>query len=171
MRSILFVPLILLFQGCFLILPIFPDDDDFSPDTSCKEPIYLSYAALRQKPDITKGREITQAGKIYLWKDILFVNEPNKGIHVIDKSDPAHPKNRYFIDLPGNIDIAIKDGYLYADSFIDLVVLDIKDIDHITPVHREEGVFAYDPYQALDPNLYYCGNLSPKKGVIVGYKE
>ncbi len=167
MRLVLSTSIVLgiLLQGCI----IRPPDDGYSP--SCKKPVYMDYTTLRQKPDIMPAQEIAEAGKIYVWGDTLFVNEPNKGIHVIDNTNPAQPKNRYFIDLPGNIDIAVKDGYLYADSFIDLVVLDIRDIDHIQKVHRQEEVFAYDPYQttAGQPG-YYC-NPDPKKGVVIGYRE
>lgn len=161
--------LALLLQGCIPLIFI-PDDDD---GPSCKKPIYMDYKTLREKPAILPAQEIEKAGKIYIWGDTLFVNEPNKGIHVIDNSDPAHPKNRHFIDLPGNIDIAVKDGYLYADSFIDLVVLDVNDIDHISRVHRQEEVFAYDPFQVLradQERFDYCYPDS-EKGVVIGFRE
>jgi len=156
----------LMFQGC-----IFKIDDDYDYDKGCNEPVYLSYKDLRQKPRILSPQRVKKAGKIYIYKDTLFINEPNVGVHVIDNSDPSHPKNLAFIDLPGNIDIAVKDGYLYADSFTDLVVLDVRDTKHIVKVHRQEEVFAYDPYQVgVKEGVYPC-YADRKKGVVIGYKE
>ena len=158
------LPVVLLLNGC-----IFKIDD--GPSIKCKEPIYMSYKTFRELPAIEPARAIEHAGKIYVWGDTLYVNEPNKGIHVIDTSDKSAPKNLSFIKLPGNLDIAVKDGYLYADSFIDLVVLDVHDPRNITRVHRQEGVFAYNPLQVItDPAPYYC-DADPKKGVVIGYEE
>ena len=155
---------VLMLDGC-----IFKIDDDYGP--SCKEPIYMNYTTFRELPAIEPAKEIENAGKIYIWGDTLFVNEPNKGIHVIDTGNKSAPENLSFIKLPGNLDIAVKDGYLYADSFIDLVVLDVHDPRNITRVHRQEGVFAYDPFQVVtDQTHFYC-NADPRQGVVVGYRE
>jgi hypothetical protein len=127
----------------------------------------ISYKELRANyPKISKAKEIKKAGKIYNYKDgdIILINEKNLGIHIIDNTDRMHPKAKSFIELPGNIDIAVKDGYLYADSFTDLVVIDIRDLDDIKIVKRKEDTFTYDRYQAmgsdeLPTNCYiYEGN-------------
>ena len=160
--SIIFIATIL-FTGCIERYPVY--------ENKCKKPIYMSYKEFRELPNIEEAKEIKKAGKIYIYNELLFVNEPNKGIHVIDNSNKSNPKNRYFINLPGNIDIAVKDGYLYADSFTDLVVLNIKDIDNITKVHRQEEVFTYDPFQTItDINEYYC-YADPNKGIVIGYEK
>ncbi|RUM65153.1 MAG: hypothetical protein DSZ05_06565 [Sulfurospirillum sp.] len=166
MKSILFLslPALLLLNGC-----IFKIDDDYN--YKCHKPIYMDYKTLREMPAIEAPRDIKSAGKIYVWNNTLFVNEPNKGIHVIDISDKSAPQKLSFIKLPGNIDIAVKDGYLYADSFIDLVVLDVHDVHNITRVHREEEVFAYNPRQAIKNHEIYLCSTDPKKGVVIGYKE
>ena len=38
--------------------------------------------------------------------------------YYVDVSDPADPQNIAFITIPGNVDIAIKENVLYADSYI-----------------------------------------------------
>ncbi len=162
LTTVCFIVMIFL-TGCIERYPIYEDN--------CKEPIYMSYKEFRELPNIEEAREIEKAGKIYIYNNLLFINEPNIGIHVIDNTDKSNPKSKYFINLPGNIDIAVKDGYLYADSFTDLVVLDIKDIDNITKVHREEEVFAYDPFQVqTDSDEYYC-YADKKKGIVIGYRK
>jgi hypothetical protein len=147
MKISLVLVLALVFMGC---TDKYGDDSYEGNDCSYKS---MTYKELRADyPKVKKPREIKVAGKIYNYKDgdIILVNEENLGIHVIDNSDKMHPKSLSFIDLPGNIDIAVKDGYLYADSFTDLVVIDIRDINNIKVVKRKEGAFAYDKYQALE---------------------
>ena len=64
-------------------------------------------------------------GKIYFKEGYIFINEELKGIHVIDNRNPENPQNIGFIEIPGNVDIAIKNNTLYADSYIDLGAIDI----------------------------------------------
>jgi hypothetical protein len=156
-----------IFTGCI-------DIDDSTPyHYKCKEPKYISYKDLRSNyPAVKEPREIEKAGKIYVYGDLLLVNEKNKGIHIIDNRVKETPIPKKFIEIPGNIDLAVRDGYLYVDSFIDLVVLNLNDIDNITVVNRKEKVFPYDYLQALnqeDMNKYRC-YPDEKKGVVVGYK-
>ena len=58
-------------------------------------------------------------------------------------TDPADPENMGFIEIPGNVDIAIKNNTLYADSYVDLVAIDISDIENPEEVNRVEDVFPY----------------------------
>jgi hypothetical protein len=164
-----------LFAFSIILVSLFSGCTEKYPYDDCHEPIYLSYEKLRADYPSFKGpREIGKAGKIYVYGDILLINEKNKGIHVVDNSDKAKPKNIHFIEIPGNIDLAVKDGYLYVDSFIDLIVLDINNIENIIKVHRKEKVFPYDSEQALsqeDLDKDRCYHHEDEKnGVIIGYK-
>jgi hypothetical protein len=154
------------FSGCI---------ERYDYDDGCERPIYLSYEKLRSNyPSIEKPREIKKAGKIYVYGDTLLINEKGKGIHVVDNRVKETPIRKKFIDIPGNIDLAVKDGYLYVDSFIDLVILDIRDIDDIKIVNRKEEVFPYDAFQVLtqkELNENRCYRSYDKdRGVVVGYK-
>lgn len=153
-----------LFTGC---IEKYPYDD-------CHEPIYLSYEKLRAYyPAVKEPREIGKAGKIYVYGDTLLINEKNKGIHVVDNRVKETPVKKYFIEILGNIDMAVKDDYLYVDSFTDLIVLSIKDIDNISVVHRKEKVFPYDYEQALsskDMDKDRCYGYDEDRGVIIGYE-
>ena len=64
-----------------------------------------------------------------------------KGVHIIDNTSPSHPVNLGFIEIPGNADIAIKNNILYADSYVDLVALDISDVNDIREVDRVKDIF------------------------------
>ncbi|QDH81432.1 hypothetical protein FKX85_21315 [Echinicola soli] len=107
-----------------------------------KIPVSLKTEVFR---DIYVGpvspRDIQKKGKIYIFDDFLFISEPNKGIHVIDNTSPANPKNISFIEVPGAADLAINDNILYADSYIDLLSFDISDPRDISLANREEDVF------------------------------
>ncbi len=164
---IYFILASLFFTGCIDI------NDSTSYKSTCKKPRYMSYKDLRADyPAVKKPKEIDTAGKIYVFGDILLINERNQGIHVIDNRVKETPIAKKFIEIPGNIDLAVKDGYLYVDSFIDLVVLNINDINNITVVDRKEEVFPYNHLQALseeDLDKYRC-YPDENKGVVVGYK-
>lgn len=90
-------------------------------------PVYQSKAEVLASVKNGPVRSVSTPGKIYLYGHYIFLNEVNKGVHVIDNQDPASPKIKAFIKIPGNVDIAVKGNYLYADMFSDLVTIDISD--------------------------------------------
>jgi hypothetical protein len=93
---------------------------------------------------------LKSTGKIYVYGDYIFVNEPDKGIHIIDNSKPASPRNIAFINIPGNEDLAVLNNTLYADSYGDLVAFDVTNPLSATPVQFVNNVF---PQRAA----YYVG--------------
>jgi hypothetical protein len=86
---------------------------------------------------------IQQPGKIFLYGNYIFLNEIDKGVHIIDNSNPANPVMKAFINIPGNLDIAVKGNTLYVDLYADLVVVDIANplqasfVKHISNVFPE----------------------------------
>ncbi|MFT5506220.1 MAG: hypothetical protein ACI8XC_003946 [Gammaproteobacteria bacterium] len=136
-----------------------------------ENPVYLSYESLREPIKIQHERPLANPGKIYLFEQYLLINERNQGIHIFDNADPMSPTSIGFIGLPGNLDMAIKEGYLYADSFVDMVVIDLNDQYRPVFFKRIENAFPWDPYQAIDPtsNIYFY-DLDEEKGVVIGYE-
>jgi hypothetical protein len=106
------------------------------------DPVYLTEEGIRVDVDIQGPQELKRPGNLYYYNGYLLINEVMKGVHVIDNHDPANPVNLAFIEIPGNRDIAVRNGILYADMFIDLVALDIKDIMNPSLVCRVENVFS-----------------------------
>ena len=121
--------------------------DKYTEVFTANSPIYLSYEDLRSAIKKSDQRDLVNTGKIYFKDGYIFVNEELKGIHIIDNRNPQNPDNIGFIEIPGNVDIAIKDDILYADSYIDLVAIDISDINNPVEVHRVEEVFPYTTSQ------------------------
>jgi hypothetical protein len=130
-------------------------------------PVYLSYNDLRTSFKVAPGQDIIQSGKIYFKDNYIFVNEYQKGIHVIDNADPSNPVILKFIEIPGNIDLAIAGNILYADSYIDLLSIDISDIENIEIVDRDTNVF---PYIIPEFETGILETIDENKGVIVGYE-
>ena len=105
--------------------------------------VYMSYDEMRSSVASEAPQVLKNPGKIYFKDNFIFVNEIRKGIHVIDNTDPKNPVNTAFIKIPGNVDIAIRNNILYADSYIDLVALDISDVNNISVAKRIESAFPY----------------------------
>jgi hypothetical protein len=106
------------------------------------EPVYTSLAEIRSSVEVVAPKPLATLGKIYFKDGFLFVNEPGEGIHVIDNSDPAKPILKSFISIPGNYDLAIRNNILFADSYIDLIALDISNLEQVTEVSRLESIFS-----------------------------
>lgn len=104
-------------------------------------PIYMTTAEYRQDAVIENSQELKEPGKIYFYNDYIFINEIRKGIHIIDNSNPSSPQNLGFINIKGNIDIAVKNNVLYADNFTDLLAIDITDPLAPVQLSREQDVF------------------------------
>ncbi|RZL37158.1 MAG: hypothetical protein EOO96_05560 [Pedobacter sp.] len=109
---------------------------------------------------ITKPFPVKKTGKIYIYKDYLFINEPNKGIHIYNNANPSAPVNTAFLQIPGNVDLAISNNILYADSYVDLLAFDISSMANIKQVKRVTDVFS---------QFYLPGNAAQK--YVVTYKD
>lgn len=124
------------------------------------EPVYKTNAEVRANIRSNPAKPIINPGKIYIKGNFIFLNELNKGIHVIDNTDPSLPKNIAFIDIPGNVDIAVKGNFLYADLYTDLVTIDITDPAAITVKSIIDNVF---------PERYYYGFTTDSSKVITDW--
>lgn len=81
------------------------------------------------------------AGKIWIDNDYLYVNILQKGVLIFDNLDPKKPKKVGFVEINGNVDIAVVGKTLYANSFEDLVVIDLNDLNAPKEANRIKGVF------------------------------
>src|SRR6266446_6677913 len=108
-----------LLQGCL--------KDKLTQTYSILVPIYKAKDEVYGNIKSNVPQEIQSPGKIFLYGNYIFLNEIDKGVHIIDNSNPASPVEKAFIDIPGNLDIAVKGSTLYADLYTDLVVVDISN--------------------------------------------
>jgi len=134
-------------------------------------PVYMSYDELRSSVKVSakdQNIELKQPGKIYFNDNYIFINELHKGIHVYDNTDAKNPKHHAFIEIPGNVDMAIKDNILYADSYVDLVSIDISDFNDLKEISRVQNVF---PYTLPETDYKYAiAKLDESKGVVLSWE-
>lgn len=127
------------------------------------EPVYMSYDELRSSVNTLPAQPLKKPGKIYLKGNYIFVSEVNKGIHVIDNTNPSSPVQVSFINIPGNVDIAAKGNVLYADSYIDLLAIDITNPAQPHLLNRIENAL---------PQRHFMGHYAdPQKGVVTDWAE
>jgi hypothetical protein len=112
-------------------------------------------------------------GKIYYKAPYLYVGKPGKGVHILDVRNGTL-KNVAFIHITGCNDIAIRDNVLYADSFNDLVALQLGNTPQaISFLKRITNVFS-NPSFATRPILTeqsYFECVDATKGVVVGWEK
>lgn len=156
-------PLLLL----FLVALLFSCNDKVEESWEVNTPVYMTYDELRSSFKVADGQEIVQSGKIYFKDNYIFVNEYQKGIHVINNGDPANPVIEKFLEIPGNVDMAIANNYLYADSYVDLLTIDITDINNIVVVDRDTNIFPYI-IPEIESGIYDV--IDENKGIVTGYE-
>ncbi len=84
------------------------------------------------------------AGKIWTFGNNLFINSPQKGVQVMDNSNPERPQSVGFVAIPGNVDFAVFGSLMYANHFDDLVLFDWEAYIHdreLIEIARFEGLF------------------------------
>ncbi|HAS41686.1 MAG TPA: hypothetical protein DCS93_14485 [Microscillaceae bacterium] len=149
-KLLLHLSLFLIFMGSSALLfyrgPVDPAENSGYRAT------YLSRTEMNQAIKLSTAQDLVQPGKIYVFGQYLYINEKYKGIHIINNADPKSPKNIGFINIPGNIDLAIKDNILYADNGVDLVSINIANLNQLKVTHRNERVFPDN--WAISPDGY-----------------
>lgn len=155
-----------------LVLFVFAscDKNDKYDDFLVATPVVVSIEEFRNGVAIIAPEPIEESGKIYAYLDYVFVNDKYRGVHVIDNSEPANPTKIAFIKIVGNVDISVKDGYLYADSLTDLVVLDISDINNISMVNRLENVLRENVVWPAEVDFFEYGSVDYENEIIVGWE-
>ncbi len=122
------------------------------------EPVYRTKDEVRANIKNNPVREIERPGKIYIRGNYIFLNEIDRGIHIIDNSNRSAPRRVAFIDIPGNLDMAVKGNILYADFYTDLVAIDITNPEQIVVKKFTESVF---------PERYYGNGFSQNPSMII----
>ena len=143
--------------------------DTYTEEYMANVPVYMSFDDLRSAVKASPAKELEKPGKIYFKDNYILIVEKFKGIHVIDVSVPAKPTNISFIEIPGCVDIAVRNNILYADSFVDLVALDVSDVSKIKEVNRLKDIYPY----AVPPtdNQYRIGKVEKEKGVVIAWEQ
>ncbi len=142
------------------------DDSTFKEYTG-NLPVYMSYETLRSSVSGGQTSDLANPGKIYFKDNYIFIVEEMHGIHVYDNTDPSAPVRKDFIIIPGVVDISISGSTLYADSYVDIVVLDVSDITKIHEVGRLKDILPYTV--PATGNNFPQAFVDQTKGVVSGW--
>lgn len=153
-----------LFSGC-------------SKDKADKEGTFtytISTPVLKSRADVLAAingniaEPVKKAGKLYIKDQFIYLNEVEKGIHIIDNSNPSRPKQIAFLNIPGNLDIAVRNNILYADTYTDLLAIDISNPKKARVVKEIRSFYhRYYIYNA-DPNMIVAGMIRKDTTIQVG---
>ena len=136
-------------QGCV--------KDQIMTRTTVYRPEYKTKEEVRANIKSSNPIELTAPGKLFYKDGYVFLNELNKGVHIIDARNPASPANIAFVHVPGAVDLAVRGNILYADMYTDLVAIDISDPRKVQLKTVLPGVF---------PDRYYSSFIPDKDMVI-----
>ena len=144
-------------------------------DTTLREypgyaPVYMSYNDLRNAVGTIQNVDLRNPGKIYFKDNYIFIVEELKGIHVFDNINPASPVKKTFIRLPGVNDISISGSTMYADSYVDLVVLDVEDVNNIHEVGRMADILPYTVPATANTKLPMA-YIDKDRGVVIDWEQ
>lgn len=151
-----------LLEGC-------TDKCEVTNEYTYYEPVYTTVEKIRESIALLPAQPIRATGKIYFKDGFMYVNEPGKGIHIINNQNPQRPFAVKFLQIPGNYDMAIKGNTIYADSFVDLVAFDVSNLSNITEINRLEGIFQNYSVMgySIDENCCVITGFEEKKHVYI----
>ncbi len=133
-----------LFTGCL--------KDELKKSYTFYRPVYKTSEQVRADIKSSSPISITNPGKLFYRNGYIFLNEINKGVHIIDISKPSQPRVVAFIKIPGSVDLAVRSNILYADMYTDLVALDISDPLQVKVTSITDGVFPQRAYVDFTPD-------------------
>jgi hypothetical protein len=133
----------LFFSLCFLLIQSSCIQDKCTQTSTYTylKPVYVTPEEYKIPVKLGNSEALKEPGKIYFYYNFILINELRKGIHIINNQDPTSPVNEGFIEIPGNIDMAVMNDILYADAYTDLLVIDLKNIKEPRLIERKENLF------------------------------
>ncbi len=105
------------------------------------DPVYMTRAQLNESVVAEPARPLERPHKVYVYGQYLLIGEQNLGIHVYDNINPSAPVALSFISIPGNNDMAVMNGFLYADQVSDLIVLSLSNPASAELISRQQDFF------------------------------
>lgn len=136
------------------------------------KPLLMARSQLEAAVAVLPPQAMHNTGKIYLRDPYIFINEQYEGLHIIDNQDPTQPRAIAFVRIPGNVDVAMKDNLLYADSGADLLTFDVSNARQVRLVNRVRNAVPELPMPELGemPQEFQLQNR-PADAVVVGWQK
>jgi hypothetical protein len=135
-------------------------------------PVYQLKKSVLAGVNGSPAEPIDSLGKIYVKDNLIFLNDVDKGIHIIDNSNPAQPVQIAFLNIPGNQDLAIKGNMLYADMYSDLLAIDISNLHQVQIKNMIPALFTDREYVngfSMDSDVVIVNWIKKDTTVIVSF--
>lgn len=131
-------------------------------------PVYMDYEDFRNSFELQSPTMIENAGNIYVHNNYIFINDIDKGIQIYDNLDPYNCYPIGFLNIPGNTQMAVNNSTLYADSFMDLLTIDISNIHDPKLISRNQEVFSYS--LPMINEGYPIADIDKSQGVVIDWE-
>lgn len=167
MRRLSFLVILL---GCLVSLcSMTCEGDDYERGRdSDYEPITLDRTNFDNSIRFGVSNPMKQAGKIYVYKQWIFISDLNKGFHVYDNTNPETPVLKSFIEVPGATDMAIRNDIVYINQAVDLVAIQVDpNKSEVKVLKRIQSVFP----TKKSPDGFIYGMKTDKKVVVDWVKK
>ena len=133
------------------------------------EPIFKSQEEIDADVVFVDDRVLENPGKFFYYGNLILINERGEGVHIVDNSDVKNPQKVGFIAIEGNEDIALSDHYLYADTWRNILVIDIESIQNPKVVNVINDV--KDEIWAVDDGTFLVGYEEVSKNETFSCEE
>ena len=132
--------------------------EDEYPYESSFEAITMSREEFEKSTALIDNQPIEKSGKIYIKDHFLIINEPRKGFHIYDNSDPKKPVKLKFLKVLGSTDLSIKGNTIFANNAVDLISITTNEnFSTIEVTKRIRNIFpeliAPDGFFNTDTNI------------------
>ncbi|MBK8558150.1 MAG: hypothetical protein IPL65_21515 [Lewinellaceae bacterium] len=130
-------------------------------------PVYLPVSELSNVGNLPE-QALEQTGTIFLQDSLFFILEQKKGIHVYFVKDSLNFDYLTFIKIPAISDFTVSGTRLYADSWKDLLTIDISNILQVKLLNRQTDVFSPLLSPPLYNGIFEC--VDESRGAVVGWE-
>ncbi len=125
------------------------------------EPVVIEGAAFRNDIVAEAPRSVCHPSGFAAAGDYLFMIERGEGIHLLNNNRAGNPEAVSFLPVTGAHSLIVRDGRLYVNNYVDLLVFDISDPARPTMLSRTEDVFdAYSTFVGQDGKKYFTVNYT-----------
>lgn len=133
-----------------------------------KRPVYLPVSELNNIGNLAP-QPVRLSGTIVLLDTLFFMLEQKKGIHVFNVKDSLNVTELTFFQIPAVTDFTISGNRLYADSWKDLVTIDISNLYHIQLLDRQANAFQPLLFPPQYNGIFEC--VDESKGAVVDWED
>lgn len=131
------------------------DECTSSQEVFTYEPVYMTKEEIQNQTITAEASfPLKNPGKVFYIGNTLFVSEKGEGVHIFDNTDKTNPVPLSFLRIPGNVDVSFTGNHLIADSYLNILIIDLTDLNAPTVVSRIDDIKGEYYYFDEDKGAY-----------------